>query len=416
VAAFAQTTLEGKKVDYAGNPLQDFSLIKFLDKFVYRNPKKESKPKGSSLMQPLPSGRSKETPVNSRNFGKTAAVEVESDEIFFHRFFSEKQRRLAGKEPKEKKKEDDEDAFSLEDSDGDGDGDLKESDDEDKKKKSKKKEQPEEVEQKEEDSDSDAAYENMPSDSDAEDDGGEFGDDADPEEEKRLERMLLKGLKDEDFENESFGDEDDDEDNDIAEGDDSEEEREESDDENEADDDEDEDDDDDVPFPLGDDDDDVSMDDDDEDDDDASEDEDEGEDEAKTKGSKKRKRGEDLLVLQRSPSKLTLFFFFFFFFFFLEQEDKIRFGGSTFASAEEFSHLLEGPGTTKSSGKQDLWDRRASEFDHRNKRRKTGGGDRGRGGFKGHSSRGGSKSHGKPQSKPKKSMGNPHRGGRSKRK
>ena len=42
VALFAKTLRDGLKVHYMGNPLHDFTLMKFLDRFVYRNPKKQA--------------------------------------------------------------------------------------------------------------------------------------------------------------------------------------------------------------------------------------------------------------------------------------------------------------------------------------------------------------------------------------
>ena len=32
--------LQGESLSYSGDPLQDFTLIRFLDRFVYKNPKK----------------------------------------------------------------------------------------------------------------------------------------------------------------------------------------------------------------------------------------------------------------------------------------------------------------------------------------------------------------------------------------
>ena len=32
---------QGQNISYPGDPLQDFTLIRFLDRFVYRNPKKQ---------------------------------------------------------------------------------------------------------------------------------------------------------------------------------------------------------------------------------------------------------------------------------------------------------------------------------------------------------------------------------------
>lgn len=42
--------MEGQPIDYCGDPLQDFTLIRFLDRFVFRNPKQVSAKeiKGSS--------------------------------------------------------------------------------------------------------------------------------------------------------------------------------------------------------------------------------------------------------------------------------------------------------------------------------------------------------------------------------
>ena len=34
---------QGESVSCSGDPLQDFTLIRFLDRFVYRNPKKKGK-------------------------------------------------------------------------------------------------------------------------------------------------------------------------------------------------------------------------------------------------------------------------------------------------------------------------------------------------------------------------------------
>ena len=41
VALFASQLLAGTIVSYTGNPLQDFTATRFLDRFVYRNPKQK---------------------------------------------------------------------------------------------------------------------------------------------------------------------------------------------------------------------------------------------------------------------------------------------------------------------------------------------------------------------------------------
>ncbi|EDQ85363.1 uncharacterized protein MONBRDRAFT_29308 [Monosiga brevicollis MX1] len=53
VTAFADKTLRGLKLDYNGDPLQDMTLIKFLDRFVNKQPKKVKDGRNVSIMQPL---------------------------------------------------------------------------------------------------------------------------------------------------------------------------------------------------------------------------------------------------------------------------------------------------------------------------------------------------------------------------
>ena len=90
------------------------TLIHFLDRFVYRNPKKAaSGPRGASIMQPLAGGdtsgllvsaQSKtraRQPVNTEAFWKMAAGKVDADEVFFHKYFSTMGK---GKESAKKKK------------------------------------------------------------------------------------------------------------------------------------------------------------------------------------------------------------------------------------------------------------------------------------------------------------------------
>lgn len=99
------------------------TLIHFLDRFVYRNPKKTAgKPRGSSIMQPLAGGdnggvlvsvRSKASqlaPVNTEAFIKLADNKVGADEVFFHKYFSatERTKQSSKKKKKTDKKSDDE--------------------------------------------------------------------------------------------------------------------------------------------------------------------------------------------------------------------------------------------------------------------------------------------------------------------
>ena len=113
VALFATRLLTHGEIP----PKPDLSLntlIHFLDRFVYRNPKAHSAPRGASIMQPMAGGDSSallvstysdksstQQPVNSEAFWKQAGEKVNADEVFFHRYFSTLGR---GKERASKKK------------------------------------------------------------------------------------------------------------------------------------------------------------------------------------------------------------------------------------------------------------------------------------------------------------------------
>ncbi|CAF9929023.1 MAG: hypothetical protein ALECFALPRED_004233 [Alectoria fallacina] len=77
------------------------TLIHFLDRFVYRNPKITSAPRGASIMQPMAGGDSSallvsaysnksstKQPVNLEVFWKQESDKVNADEVFFHKYFS----------------------------------------------------------------------------------------------------------------------------------------------------------------------------------------------------------------------------------------------------------------------------------------------------------------------------------------
>ncbi|KAI0031095.1 CBF-domain-containing protein [Vararia minispora EC-137] len=94
------------------------TLMHFLDRFVYKNPKK-LKPKGSSAMQPVSAsegdgvrklkGDLQEKPVNEESWWKRSEANVPVDQLFFHRYFSqrhEKEKAKAEKVGKRKGKTD----------------------------------------------------------------------------------------------------------------------------------------------------------------------------------------------------------------------------------------------------------------------------------------------------------------------
>ncbi|XP_078085710.1 CCAAT/enhancer-binding protein zeta [Mustelus asterias] len=92
VALFATTILQGNQIQYSGDPLQDFTLMRFLDRFVYRNPKqhKGKENTDSIVMQPknkLPVNDVCMLPVNSQRFIEREESQIPVDEIFFHRYY-----------------------------------------------------------------------------------------------------------------------------------------------------------------------------------------------------------------------------------------------------------------------------------------------------------------------------------------
>ncbi|XP_022800825.1 CCAAT/enhancer-binding protein zeta-like isoform X2 [Stylophora pistillata] len=101
VSHFAHTLMKGDNIEYKGDPLQDFTLMRFLDRFVYKNPKQKERDHGGSLMQPkTSSSRLAEEPVNTKAFLAKKEEDIREDELFFHRYF----KRKAEKESQRKKK------------------------------------------------------------------------------------------------------------------------------------------------------------------------------------------------------------------------------------------------------------------------------------------------------------------------
>jgi ribosome biogenesis protein MAK21 len=129
------------------------SIKHFLDRFVYRNPKTKSAPRGSSIMQPLPGtdtslvlgirGHAKtEVAVNSEDWWRQQIDRIKPDEIFFHKYFVAKEEgevKALGKKRKREAEdtEMDEDEIwealvrSSKEEGGLGDVDVDEEDDED---------------------------------------------------------------------------------------------------------------------------------------------------------------------------------------------------------------------------------------------------------------------------------------------
>ncbi|ELK36086.1 PREDICTED: CCAAT/enhancer-binding protein zeta [Myotis davidii] len=115
VALFAKTILQGNYIQYSGDPLQDFTLMRFLDRFVYRNPKphKGKENTDSVVMQPRRKHFIKDIrslAVNSKEFLAKEESQIPVDEVFFYRYY----KKVAVVKAKQKRDADEE---SIEDVD-----------------------------------------------------------------------------------------------------------------------------------------------------------------------------------------------------------------------------------------------------------------------------------------------------------
>ena len=97
VRAFCNQMHEDGRIKYDGDPLVDFSLKSFLNRFSYRNPKMNQEDDETRQHKSTLSGEniSNKAPVNSNAFLQQPVGRVRPDEMFFYRFFSEKARRDA---------------------------------------------------------------------------------------------------------------------------------------------------------------------------------------------------------------------------------------------------------------------------------------------------------------------------------
>ncbi|KZV64527.1 CBF-domain-containing protein [Peniophora sp. CONT] len=103
------------------------TLTHFLDRFVYKNPKK-TRPKGDSAMQPAaaPEGEGvrklkgdlQEGPVNESGWWRRDEGKVPVDQLFFHKYFSQKHARETDKKGKVEKRKGKKDGDGESDEDG----------------------------------------------------------------------------------------------------------------------------------------------------------------------------------------------------------------------------------------------------------------------------------------------------------
>ncbi|KAI2651693.1 CCAAT/enhancer-binding protein zeta [Labeo rohita] len=118
VALFAKTLLQGEFIQYTGDPLQDFTLIRFLDRFVFRNPKqtKGKQNTDATVMQPKHRrtfNNIQSLPVNCEEYLAKEESQIPVDEVFFYRYF--KKRDTENRRKKTNKNEDNESVEDIDD-------------------------------------------------------------------------------------------------------------------------------------------------------------------------------------------------------------------------------------------------------------------------------------------------------------
>ncbi|GMH81158.1 hypothetical protein TrST_g11756 [Triparma strigata] len=130
VRTFAEKVVDSDAIDYKGDPLKDFTLAPFLDRFAFRNPKSRDRMmkefrRGESVAEKKSGGRGLKAAgavaVNDPKF--LSQGKVGEHEEFFFRYFAERERRSAvsgvGKNATEEKKN-----MAIEDAEVEAAGDV----------------------------------------------------------------------------------------------------------------------------------------------------------------------------------------------------------------------------------------------------------------------------------------------------
>ena len=94
-ALFAEKILNDESIDYSGDPMNDFSLKHFLDRFVFRNPKKVDKKANSTstrVFGRLPSAdkTSNQLTISSKEYVNQPENRIPIDEKFIHHYLKQR--------------------------------------------------------------------------------------------------------------------------------------------------------------------------------------------------------------------------------------------------------------------------------------------------------------------------------------
>lgn len=86
VALFAKSILQGNPIKYSGDPLEDFTLIRYLDRFAFKNPKKKLEEEQTVFSQRkhyTPRG-ARSLRVNTNAYLNQQERNIPSDELFLY--------------------------------------------------------------------------------------------------------------------------------------------------------------------------------------------------------------------------------------------------------------------------------------------------------------------------------------------
>ncbi|XP_011310491.1 CCAAT/enhancer-binding protein zeta [Fopius arisanus] len=104
VSLFASKMIEGKAIEYTGDPLEDLTLIRFLNRYVFKNPKKLEAKKVSKANDPLavrgrytPKGL-RSLPVDSLAYLNEKEERIPVDELFLYRYLKKRNETRGVKE------------------------------------------------------------------------------------------------------------------------------------------------------------------------------------------------------------------------------------------------------------------------------------------------------------------------------
>ena len=95
VEAWAKMLTAGVPIKYKGDPLRDFTPMRFLERFVFKKPKTKKTNHGGSLMQrhQIGDGGEAAPTVNEPEFASRNRADVPVEEQFFHQYFTQRASR-----------------------------------------------------------------------------------------------------------------------------------------------------------------------------------------------------------------------------------------------------------------------------------------------------------------------------------